>query len=294
MKPPRFRYARPTTLYEALALLADNPDARVLAGGQSLLPMLNFRLLAPDLLVDINRIPELSGLRRDGDSMKIGALTRHHMLETSPLVAQHLPLLAAAMKHVAHLAIRNRGTIGGSISHADPAAELPLMLLMHEGRVTLASQDGARTVDARDFFLGALMSDVQEGEIVTGVELAIPSAGHGWAFEEVARRAGDFALSAVAVIVVAHEGRVEQIRIGAMGVGETALRLEAAESILNNQTPDDALLDAAVDAVRQSVEPATDMHASADYRRHLVGVLARRALKSAWQRAQEAAGVTHG
>lgn len=291
MKPPRFRYARPQSLQEALALLASSADARVLAGGQSLLPMLNFRLLQPELLVDINRIPEMAGVQEQDESIRIGALTRHHVLETSPLIAQRLPLVAAAMKHVAHLAIRNRGTIGGSISHADPAAELPLMLLMHDARVTLATQDGTREVEARDFFLGALMSDVQEGEIVTAIDMAVPPAGHGWAFEEVARRAGDFALSAVAVILTAEQGRISQARIGAMGVGETALRLGEAEALLADQTPSEALFDAAVDAVRQAVQPDTDLHASADYRRHLVGVLAKRALRAAWQRTQ---GNPHG
>jgi CO/xanthine dehydrogenase FAD-binding subunit len=286
MKPPRFRYARPDTLEQALDLLAGSEDARVLAGGQSLLPMLNFRLLGPQLLVDINRIATLTGLEIHDQDLRIGALTRHHVLETSPVVAERLPLLAAAMKHVAHLAIRNRGTIGGSISHADPAAELPLMLLMHDGRVTLASQSGERVVQARDFFLGALMSDVSEGEIVTRIDLPIPAAGHGWAFEEVARRAGDFALAAVAVILTVADGRAQEVRIGAMGVGETALRLSQAEARLQGQALDDALLDTVVAAVRAQVQPDTDLHASADYRRHLVGVLAKRAVRDAWQRAQ--------
>lgn len=288
MKPPRFRYARPETLDQALALLADaDGDARVLAGGQSLMPMLNFRLLSPGLLVDINRIPGLDRIDAAEDGgLRIGALTRHRALESSPLVARRFPLLSEAMKHVAHLAIRNRGTIGGSISHADPAAELPLMMLMLDARISLASQAGAREVDAPDFFVAALTSDVQDGEMVTGVTLPGLPQPHGWAFEEVARRAGDFALAAVAVLLTVEQGRAGMVRIGAMGVGDTALRLHAAEDVLRGQMLDDATLDRVLHAARAAVHPDGDLHASADYRRHLVGVLLKRALQAAWRRAQ--------
>lgn len=295
MKPPRFQYLRPSSLDEALAALADaNGEARVLAGGQSLVPMLNFRLLSPQILVDINRIPGLDYVEEHEGGLRIGALTRHHTLETSPLVKGRYPLITDAMRHVAHLAIRNRGTIGGSLSHADPAAELPLMMLMHDAQIELAASTGRRRVAAGDFFLAALTADVQDGEMLVGVELpALPA--HGWAFEEVARRAGDFALAAVGVILRVADGRALEARIGAMGVSDTALRLHEAEALLQGQALDDSVLCRVVNAVRAGVNPDTDLHGSADYRRHLVGVLVERALRTAWTRAvQSANGTAHG
>lgn len=287
MKPPKFDYIRPSTVEQALAALAQaNGDGKIIAGGQSLLPMLNFRLVSPTVLIDINRIKELDYVRELPDgALQIGALTRHHTLETSPVVKRLFPVLNAAMAHVAHLAIRNRGTIGGSITHADPAAELPLMMLLLDTRIGIASPAGRREVDAADFFVAALTSAVEEDEIVTDIAVPGLPANHGWAFEEVARRSGDFALAAVGVILVVEGGRISEARIGVMGVGDTPMRIDDAETVLYDETCDDATLDAVVRAVRATVEPTTDLHGSADYRRHLVGVLARRAVATAWRRA---------
>lgn len=287
MKPPKFDYLRPSTVEAAIAALVQaDGEGKIIAGGQSLLPMLNFRLLSPTILIDINRIKELDYVRELPDGgVQIGALTRHHTLETSPVIKRLFPVLNAAMAHVAHLAIRNRGTIGGSITHADSAAELPLMMLLLNASIGIASPRGRRQVDASDFFLAALTSAVEEDEIVTDIAVPALPAGTGWAFEEVARRSGDFALAAVGVILAVEGGRVTEARIGVMGVGDTPLRIDDAETALYDETCNDATLDAAVRAVRAGVDPATDLHGSADYRRHLVGVLARRAVATAWRRA---------
>ena len=286
MKPPAFEYVVADSVDAAVAALAAaDGDAKVLAGGQSLVPMLNFRLLRPAILVDINRIPGLAFIEEGEAEIRVGALTRHHQLETSPVIAKHFPVLSDAMTHVAHLAIRNRGTIGGSLSHADPAAELPMLALLLDATLTIASPSGRRTVAARDFFLGALSADLAADELVT--EIAFPKlpAGSGWGFEEVARRHGDFALAAVAATVTVSDGTIAQARIAMTGVDETPKRAGEAEAMLTGRTLDAALLDDVIDAVRGGVTPNTDLHASSDYRRHLVGVLAGRAVSAAWRRA---------
>ena len=287
MKPPKFDYLRPHTLDDAIrALQAAEGDAKIIAGGQSLIPMLNFRLLNPGVLIDINRIAGLDFVRLRADGgLDIGALTRHHTLETSHDVEQRFPVLHAAMQHVAHLAIRNRGTIGGSITHADPAAELPLMMVLLDAQIRAVSPRGARTLEAQEFCVGALTSALDEDEIVTEISLPPLPEGAGWAFEEVARRSGDFALAAAGVVLHVEAGKVAEARLGVMGVGDTPLRMFEAETILFGQACDEAAIDEAVASVRATVEPASDLHASADYRRHLVGVLARRALSDAWRRA---------
>lgn len=287
MKPPEFEYLRPSTVAEALAALeASGGDAKIIAGGQSLVPMLNFRLLSPTMLIDINRIIELNFLEEQPDGgLRIGALTRHHILETSDVVKRLFPVLNGAMAHVAHLAIRNRGTIGGSITHADPAAELPMMMLLLNAEIKVATPSGPRTIKAADFFIAALTSSVEEDEIVTEVDLPALPSGAGWAFEEVARRAGDFALAAVGVVLTAEKGCVTHVRIGVMGVGDTPMRMDSAEAILFGQSCHGKTLDDVVKTVRENVEPMTDLHASSDYRRHLIGVLVRRAVLIAWRRA---------
>ncbi len=287
MKPPKFEYLRPASIQEAVAALAAaGEDGKILAGGQSLVPMLNFRLLNPSVLIDINRIPGLGEIQEQPDGgLRIGALTRHHALETSEVVQRLYPVLHAAMQQVAHLAIRNRGTIGGSITHADPAAELPMLMKLLDARITLISSKGTRIVDAEDFFLGPLTSEVEENELVTEINLPPLPQGAGWAFEEVARRAGDFALAAVGVVMHVAQGKVVEARIGVMGVADTPMRINDAETILYNQSCDQVTLDEVVDAVLQAIEPSTDLHASAEYRLHLTEVLVRRAVKTAWQRA---------
>ena len=290
MKPPPFEYLAADSVDAAVQALADSGgDGKIIAGGQSLLPMLNFRLLRPSVLVDINRIPDLAYVRDDGDRIRIGPLTRHHALEISNIVATELPVLHEAMGYVAHLAIRNRGTIGGSLSHADPAAELPMMSLLLDARLEVQSLAGRRTIEAHDFFLGALTTALEEGEMLVEVNLPKLRKGTGWAFEEVARRSGDFALACVAVTLSHDDGKIFDVRIGMMGVGETPMRATEAERLLAGQRYSDAVVAAAVEAIRVAVEPNTDLHASSAYRRHLVGILAQRAIAKAWDRAMEAA-----
>jgi carbon-monoxide dehydrogenase medium subunit len=286
MKPAAFDYVAAETLDEAVSALARaGGDGKILAGGQSLMPMLNFRLLRPSILIDINRIRDLGYVDATADVVRIGALTRHHALETSPLIKAHLPIMTAAMQHVAHLAVRNRGTIGGSLSHADPAAELPMMAMLLDAKIKIRSLHGRRVAEARCFFTGSLTTDLKDDEIVTDVEFPRLLPNTGWAFEEVARRAGDFALAAVGVTMSVRNGTADRVRIGMMGVGETPLRASEAEGLLAGKAVDAQALEAAASAIEVAVEPNTDLHASADYRRFLVGALARRAISVAWQRA---------
>lgn len=283
MKPPPFDYFAADCSEAAVQALADaGGDGKIIAGGQSLMPMLNFRLLRPSILIDINRIPDLSYVRDDGDEIRIGSLTRHRMLETSDIIARQFPVLHEAMGYVAHLAIRNRGTIGGSLSHADPAAELPMMSLLLDARMEVQSPSGRRTIEARDFFFGALTTALDDRDMLIEVRLPKLPQGTGWAFEEVARRSGDFALASVAVIMKSDGDTISDLRIGMMGIGETPMRATDAENILAGQRYSETAVAAAVDAIRAAVEPNTDLHASADYRRHLVGILAQQALAKAW------------
>jgi carbon-monoxide dehydrogenase medium subunit len=286
MKPPIFDYIAATSVDMAIAALAEaGGEAKILAGGQSLVPMLNFRLLRPSILVDINRIAGLSFVEETADSIRIGALTRHYQLETSPVIARHLPVLSCAMTHVAHLAIRNRGTIGGSLSHADPAAELPMLALLLDATLHITSASGQRSVAARDFFLDAMTADLADTDIVTAIVVPKLPPRSGWGFEEVARRHGDFALAAVAVTLTVSDGAIAQARIAVTGVGPTALRVGEAEALLGGRALEQSLIDDAIATVRAAIAPETDLHASSDYRRHLAGVLAGRALTAAWRRA---------
>jgi carbon-monoxide dehydrogenase medium subunit len=288
MKPPIFDYIAAADIDGAVAALADaGGEAKILAGGQSLVPMLNFRLLRPALLVDINRIPGLTYIEETADRIRVGALTRHYQLETSAVIARHLPVLSCAATHVAHLAIRNRGTIGGSLSHADPAAELPMLALLLDAEFYIAAPDGKRVVAARDFFLDALTVDLDPAEILTEIVLPKLPPRTGWGFEEVARRHGDFAIAATAVTITVTDGAIEQARVALTGVGPTALRATDAEAMLAGRPLEGALIKGVIEAVRSAITPDTDLHASSDYRRHLAGVLVGRALTAAWRRATE-------
>ena len=288
MKPAQFKYLRAKSVDEAIAALTEQAgDGKIIAGGQSLVPMLNFRLLGPTLLVDITGIENLSFLEETpGGGLRIGALTRHHAIETSPLVKRLFPVLSEAMTHVAHLAIRNRGTLGGSLSHADPAAEWPMMAVLLDARIKTASPSGGRTIAAAELFVAALTTCLLESEIIVEVELPALQPATGWAFEEISRRSGDFALAAVAVLLTVAAGRVSRAKIAMMGVGETPLRAARAEMLIKGRVVDAALLDELATVVADACEPNSDLHASADYRRHLVGVLARRCVTAAWLRAQ--------
>jgi carbon-monoxide dehydrogenase medium subunit len=281
MKPARFDYVAPATLDAAVAALASaNGEGKILAGGQSLLPLLNFRMAQPSLLVDVNGIKELSFIELRGDSVAIGALTRHCQIEHSPLIASRLPVLSAAMRHVAHLAIRNRGTIGGSLSHADPAAELPMMAMFYGASLTVQGPAGRRTIAAQDFFVDALTNCLEAEDIVAEIEF--PILRHdGWAFEEVARRFGDFALASIAVSIKRGPAGLEDARVAVMGVADTPLRLEGVERQLRETEIDSRMPDRFAEWVSSSVTPNSDLHASAEYRTHLLGELAKRALRTA-------------
>jgi len=281
MKPARFEYVAPATLEAAVAALAAaNGDGKVLAGGQSLLPLLNFRMTRPAVLVDLNGIKELSFIELRGDSVAIGALTRHREIEHSALIASNLPVMSAAMRHVAHLAIRNRGTIGGSLSHADPAAELPMMAMFYGASLMVQGPRGRRTIAANDFFVDALTNCLEPEDIV--VEIEFPILQHdGWAFEEVARRFGDFALASIAVSIRRGKSGIEDARVAVMGVADTPLRLGSVEKQLCEIEIDGQMPDRFAEWVASSVSPNSDLHASAEYRKHLLGELAKRALRTA-------------
>jgi CO/xanthine dehydrogenase FAD-binding subunit len=290
MKPASFDYIAADSIDTAVASLAEaNGDAKIIAGGQSLVPMLNFRLLRPSILVDINRIDGLAFIEETEKEIRVGALTRHHQLETSPVIARQLPVLTCAMTHVAHLAIRNRGTIGGSLAHADPAAELPMMALLLDAKLRIASASGQRVINARDFFLGALTADLGAGDMVTEIVLPKLPPRTGWGFAEVARRRGDFALAAVVATLTLSGGVIAQARIALTGVGPIALRAEAAEALLLGQALEPELTGRVIEYVRDAIVPETDLHASADYRRHLAGILTGRVLQAAWSRAGDGA-----
>lgn len=286
MKPAQFDYVRAQSLEHAVsALAAAQGDGKLLAGGQSLVPMLNFRLLRPAVVIDINSIAELAFVEEAPNALRVGALTRHRVMETSPLVASHFPVIGAAMTHVAHLAVRNRGTVGGSLSHADPAAELPMLALLLDAKIKTAGQEGPRTIAAADFFVGALTTALDETEIVYEIELPKLPPNSGWAFEEVARRSGDFALAAVAAIITLSGQKIATARIAMTGVGDTPLRATAAEALLRGESFDSDAIERAAQAARAAATPDSDLHASADYRRHLVHVLTRRVIRTAWRRA---------
>jgi len=282
MKPAAFDYLRPISLEDAVAQCAQyGGDAKILAGGQSLVPLLNFRLLRPSVLIDINRVHELDYIRQEEGGLRVGALTRHHTLETAPLVAERFPLIAAAMAHVAHLAVRNRGSIGGSLSHADPAAELPMLAVLLDAEI----RTGWGKHIAQGFFRAPLTTALAEGELLTEIFFPVLAPGTGWGFEEFARRHGDFALAAVAATLKRSGDTIGETRLAAAGVGEIPLRLSTVEAMLvgNPLTPE--LARRAGQQASECVQPFSDLHASADYRRHLVAALTERALAAAWSRA---------
>lgn len=290
MKPASFDYVRAETAEHAVqALAAAGGDGKVIAGGQSLMPMMNFRLVKPSVLVDINRIPGLDEVQIRGGKIVLGALVRHRMTATDALIAKHIPVLHHAMKHVAHLTIRNRGTFCGSVCHADPAAEMPMISLLLDGIVHIVSPRGVRTLAAQDFFVGSLVTALEPDELVAEIEVDILPPGTGWGFEEFARRHGDYALAAVAVTMQRQDDVASNVRIGLMGVGEMPMRATRVEAMLEGRDINAALIDEAIGTLRAQLEPNSDLNASADYRRHLAGVLARRAMTDAWARAEKGA-----
>ncbi len=282
MKPARFDYYAPASTAEAVALLARyGGEARPLAGGQSLVPMMNFRVVAPPAIIDLNRIPELAFVEADAGRVRIGAMTRQRRLEFDPVVAEHLPLLHQAIRWIGHLPTRSRGTIGGSIAHADPSAEIPMVLVALDGEVVAQGPKGERRIAARDFFVSALTTALEAEEILTEVRFRAMPKGALYAIEEFARRHGDFAIAAIACVIERDGEKCRSARLATAGVGTVPVRLKAAEAILEKDGLGEAAIRAAAAKAAEIVDPITDHHASADYRRHLAGVLTRRAIEKA-------------
>jgi len=290
VKPARFEYFCPRTVDEAVELLAQYGDeGKVLAGGQSLVPLMNMRLARPAVIIDINRIEGFGDLRERNGILRFGALTRQRAAERSPVVAERCPLLRDALRLVGHAQIRNRGTIGGSIAHADPAAELTAILSALDGEVTARSAGGTRTIAAADLFVTYLTTTLDPRELIVEIRIPALSLGAGWSWMEIARRHGDFALAGVGVVLATRRGTIAEARIALTGVGPTPVRAGAAERLLVGHAPSDPLWTEAAEAVRTAVTPDGDIHASAEYRKHVSGVLAQRALREAYSRAKKAA-----
>jgi carbon-monoxide dehydrogenase medium subunit len=284
VKPSPFAYHRPETLVDALGLLAAHgADGKVLAGGQSLLPILSMRLAAPAHLVDINRLPGLDHVTSGSDGVRIGALARHAQVERDPDAAVTLPLLRQALRLVAHPTIRNRGTTVGSLVHADPSGELPAVLVLTGGRVAAASASGRRWIEAADFLAGPMESTLHPDELAVEVFFPALPPGTGTAFVEVSRRHGDYAVCGVTAAVGVERGRVTTARVACISVGPRPTVIDLAPWVAGDGEPDWV---AAADAVRSAIDPDGDIHATADYRRHLAGVLAERALASAFRHAR--------
>lgn len=290
MKPAPFKYIAASSLDHALTLKAEHGDeARFLAGGQSLIPAMNFRLARPAVVIDINGLDELAGIDH-GPTVRVGALTRYCALERDSEFLSSCPLFADALPHIAHPQIRNRGTIGGNLSHADPASELPALAVAMEARMRLKSNGGERQVGASEFFQGLLTTDLAADEMLVDVEFPASPPRSGACFMEVARRRGDFAIAGVAVIVTLDtERRCTKLRLALCGVGETPVDASDAVSVLIGELCTDEPIEAAAAAVQATIEPAGNVHATADYQRHLAGVLAQRAIRTAYQRAADAA-----
>lgn len=287
MKPPKFEYFAPDSIESALALISEHgADARFLAGGQSLVPMMNFRVAAPSALIDLNGIAALRGIRVDENGrLRIGAMTRTREIETDSTIAVANPLLHAAAPSIAHIQIRNRGTIGGSLAHADPAAEMPGIALACGAEINVVGPGGTRCIAAIDFFEGIFSTALQDGEMISEIVFPAWPAGRRWAFQEISRREGDFAMVGIAGWFDSDEtGRISAAGLAAIGAGDTPLRLPSAEAALAGQAPGDTVFAEAAAAAIDDLQPGSDIHASADYRREVGGVLVERVLKTAWQR----------
>jgi carbon-monoxide dehydrogenase medium subunit len=289
MKPAAFKYLAPTSLEQALALKSEHgDDAKFLAGGQSLLPTMNFRLARPAILIDLNEVEGLAGIRPSAGATRIGALTRYRALQRDASFAQLCPLIGEALPHIAHPQIRNRGTIGGNLSHADPASELPTIALALRGRFRVQAVNRERWIEAADFFVGALTTDLQPDEMLVEVELPLAKPRTGACFMEIARRRGDFAVVGVAVMVTLGErDECTDVRLAFCGVGETPVDASsAADGLIGHALTEEAVRDVAA-SVQAMIDPGGNVHATADYQRHIAGVLTERALQTAYQRVRD-------
>lgn len=281
MKPPVFEYASPKTIGEAVKLLASRDgNAKVISGGQSLMPMLAFRLASPELLVDLKHLQNLGSIQIGDDGVRLGAKVRWCDIEADARLTRSHPLLAEAIKHVAHYQIRNRGTVGGSLAHADPSAEMPGIALTCDAQLTIVGSNGVRVEQASNFFTGPLQTSLEPDEILTEVHLPVWPATRRWAFQEFARRKGDFAMAGVALFYDRDaKGRIVDVHVGAIGVSDCPIRLSAVEAVLNGNVLTEKLTATAAKAARESIDPPSDIHAPAAYRRALVATLLARGLR---------------
>lgn len=286
MHPYPFAYRRASTVSEALAFLASEEEPKLLAGGQSLLPVMKLRLAQPGTLIDISEIADLRGVRLDGDTLVIGALTTHHDLETDPLVAEHAPLLAEAARVVGDQQVRNRGTIGGVLAHADPAADYPAAALALEVTVVATSPDGDREIPITEFFQGFMTSALAENELLTSIRIPLLHAGRGMSYQKLANPASGYAIVGVAAVVtLAADGSIGSLKLGLTGVGDVAYRASAVEEALAGQQPtEEAVKAASADAI-DGIDLLDDLHAPAAYRGKVACNLARRAIMTALERA---------
>lgn len=290
MKPAPFNYHAPGSLEEALSLLKEyGAEAKLLAGGQSLVPAMNFRVVQPSILIDLNRVAELSYIRGDGDVIRVGSMTRERQLEFDSSIAKRVPLLTEATPFIAHPQIRNRGTIGGSIVNADPAAELPVLMLALSARLKARNASGERWIDAQDFFAGMFTTALEPDEILVEIELPFSPANTGWSFMEVAPRTGDYALMGVAVLVTLNEnGKCEKAKLVYLNAGDGPVDAKEAAGLLEGKTLDDKVVEsAAALASEKEINPFGNVHTSPEFQRHLANVLTKKALRQAIQRVGE-------
>jgi CO/xanthine dehydrogenase FAD-binding subunit len=291
MKPAPFDYVLATSLDHALRLKAEHGDeARFLAGGQSLIPAMNFRLARPAMLIDINHVPEIASVERSDRDIRLGAMTRYRTLERDGDFLKACPLFADALPHIAHIQIRNRGTVGGNLSHADPASELPAIAVAMDARMRIKSARGERELEAADFFVGLLTTDIRSDEMLVEIAFQKPPPRSGSCFIELARRRGDFALAGVAAIVALDDDdRVTSVRLALCGVGETPVDASSAAASLIGQKCTEKAIETVAADVQKAIAPAGNVHASPDYQRHMAGVLTRRAIAAAYERVEQAA-----
>ncbi|TAI67684.1 FAD binding domain-containing protein [Bradyrhizobium sp. Leo170] len=288
MKPSIFGYQAPTSIDEAISILAGDPDAVVLAGGQTLLPAMNFRAANPSTLVDIQHVADLRGIEVGADVIVVKAMTRHREFELDAEVARVNPLVAEVMQHVAHVPIRNRGTVVGSLCHADPSAEMPLLLVLLGGSVIAQGPSGQREIAAEDFFQSFLTTARERDEIITEARFPVLSKGAGWAFDEVTRRHGDYAIVGVGCVLSLDDGgRASRVQLAACGIADTPVRLNEAENTLTGTVLGASDLDAAVAASAAAVTQPDETHVSQTYRRRALGTLIRRMVTTAAQRATQ-------
>ena len=290
MKPAPFDYHIPDSIDQALVLLREHTDtAKILAGGQSLVPAMNFRVVQPSMLIDLNRIKDLDYVREQDRCLHIGAMTRERTLEFDARIAKNAPLLHEATPNIAHPQIRNRGTIGGSIVNADPAAELPVLMLAMDARLKAANTSGERWIDARDFFVGMFTTALEPDEILVEIELPFMSPRTGWSFMEVAPRAGDYALMGVAALVSLDENRkCQYARLVYLNAGDGPVDATEAAQLLKNESLNEELIaSAAARASEKEINPFGNLHASSEFQRHLAGVLTKKTLIQAFERAGE-------